>query len=237
MKIISAHQPAYIPWLGYYHKLILSDTFVIMDDVQYEKNSFINRNKLLINGTDQWLTIPVKTKDYKSKTIKDIEILDSKWKKKHLLSIEQNYKKQAFFCDVMSIMERNLKQDSNYLIDYTNHFLFESIEYLELNTELMMASQLNITEKKLQYVIELTQKLEGDVFIFGAQGRNYAKEEVLIENGINPYFQDFQQPKYDQNQEEFVPYLSILDAMFRLGKKTKSLITEGNLSKKELYYD
>ena len=68
MKYISAHQPAYIPWLGFFDKINQVDEFVFMDDVQFEKNSFINRNKVLVNGTPTWLTIPINTKNYKEKT-------------------------------------------------------------------------------------------------------------------------------------------------------------------------
>jgi hypothetical protein len=95
--IVSAHQPAYNPWLGLLHKILLSDIFIVMDDVQFEKNSFINRNKILQNANEVMLTIPVKTKEYKNKQIREIEVLDNTWIIKHLKSIEQSYNKAKNF--------------------------------------------------------------------------------------------------------------------------------------------
>src|SRR5262245_59727696 len=100
MTIVSAHQPGYIPWLGYFHKILLADKFVIMDDVQFEKNSFTNRNKVLANGAPVFLTIPVATKDYVNKQVREIEIADTRWKIKHLRTIEQSYKRSPFFGEV-----------------------------------------------------------------------------------------------------------------------------------------
>ena len=87
MKVISIHQPAYLPWLGYFHKILLSDVFVYLDTVQFEKNSFINRNKILGASGSFWLTVPVKTKGHTDKTLMDLEINGDHWKIKHIKSI------------------------------------------------------------------------------------------------------------------------------------------------------
>jgi hypothetical protein len=115
--IVSAHQPAYNPWLGYFHKLLLSDVFVIMDDVQFEKNSFINRNKIFQKPEGLMLTIPCNMKDYADKSIKEIEIFNDMWKKKHLRSLSQTYSKSPYFDKVFPIVEKALNLDSKLLID------------------------------------------------------------------------------------------------------------------------
>lgn len=234
MKVISAHQPAYLPWFGYFHKILLSDAFVVMDDVQFEKNSFINRNKILQNGNGTWLTMPVITKDYKTKTIRDIKVMDQRWKRKHLMSIEQSYKKYECFAEVMPLISKTLTVESEFMVDYTNAFLHETMAFLGLSTPISFASELNIEARKLDYVIELTKKMGGDVFVFGSQGKDYADETLLKEEGIQPYFQAYTHPTYPQRTEEFVPYLSILDALFSLGDKTLDLIEEGNMTRKGL---
>ena len=89
--ILSAHQPAYIPWAGYIHKIISSDLFIILDNVQYEKNSFINRNYLLINNEPKLITVPVELKSHFNTKISDIKISNTKQcGRKHLKTIQLN---------------------------------------------------------------------------------------------------------------------------------------------------
>ena len=229
MKIISAHQPAFFPWLGYFHKILLCDEFVIMDDVQFEKNSFINRNKILVNGNPLWLSIPVKTKDYKAKSIKEIEVTDFTWKKKHLKTIQQAYCRTSFYDEVMPLLEEIYKTESSFLIDYTNKSLFLFLDYLKINIPIKFASELTIETKKLDYVIEMTNKLKGDVFVFGAFGKDYADESKLKKEGIISYFQNYVHPQYMQKSQEFIPYLSVIDLIFNNGMESTEIIMNKNI--------
>jgi len=233
--IISAHQPAYNPWLGLIHKLLLSDTFVVMDDVQFEKNSFINRNKILQNSNEVMLTIPVKTKDYKLKTIKEIEVLDNRWQIKHLKSIKQSYIKSKNFEVIFEQLKEIYELKSDYLIDYTNAYLFFVIEYLNIDTKIVFASDLNIKSKKLDYVCELTNKLDGDIFVFGSQGKEYADVNYLNDKNIKPYFQEYKHPEYEQLSKEFYSYMGILDLLFNEDKdKIIDIIFSNNITKETL---
>lgn len=234
MKIISAHQPAFFPWLGLFHKILLCDEFVVMDDVQFEKNSFINRNKIKQGNTDTWLTIPVITKDYKNKRIKDIEIANDIWKVKHLKTIEQLFSKSPYFNEIKPIIDEIYALQSRYLVDYTNLMLVKIIEYLKINTKVTFASDLSIQSKKLDYVIELTKKTSGNVFVFGALGKDYADKEILLQNRITPYFQDYSHPQYKQLGAEFIPYMSILDLLFNHGTDSLEIIGKGNITKQNL---
>jgi hypothetical protein len=233
--IISAHQPAYNPWLGLIHKILISDIFVVMDDVQFEKNSFINRNKILQNNNELMITIPVKTKDYKNKTIKEIETLDNRWQIKHLKSIEQSYRKSKNFHIVYEQLKVIYQCKSNYLIDHTNLYLKFIVDYLELDTKIIFASDLNIISKKLDYVCELTKRLDGDSFIFGSLGREYADLEYLKERSIKPYFQDYTHPIYSQLSTEFHRSMGIIDLLFNEDRKNiKKIILSNNITKNDL---
>lgn len=233
--IISAHQPAYNPWLGYIHKMLISDIFVIMDDVQFEKNSFINRNKILQNKTEIMLTIPVKTKNYKKLLLKNIEIPDDRWKVKHLKSIEQAYRKSQNFDVIYSKIQECFDSDSNYLVAYTNWFVKFLVKYLKLEVEVVFASDLGLSAKKLDYIIELTNKLSGKIFVFGQQGRDYADVELLKQEKINPYFQDYKHPEYTQMQQGFIPYMGIYDLLFNQDRsRVVEIILKNNMTKNEL---
>ncbi|PRY85673.1 WbqC family protein [Mongoliibacter ruber] len=236
MKIISAHQPAYLPWLGYFHKILLSDEFVIMDDVQYEKNSYINRNQIVNNKQKFWLTIPLINKSDNSGIIKEMELANHIWKVKHIKSIEYSYKKSPFFSEIMPIIESSLEIQSNYLIDYTNSFLFQILDYLDIETKIHFASDLKIRSKKLDYVVELTKKLEGDLFVFGKLGSDYANKSTFEGNGIKAYFQNYLHPDYRQyNQDDFFSHISIIDLLFNYGSiETVSVIMRSNVSKQDI---
>ena len=92
--ILTAHQPAYLPWLGYFHKIAISDTFVILDKVQFEKNSFTNRNKIKTSNGSTWLSIPMEMSEHTNKAIKEMSIHNKfNWRQKHWKSIYLNYKK------------------------------------------------------------------------------------------------------------------------------------------------
>ena len=233
--IVSAHQPAYNPWLGFIHKILISDIFVVMDDVQFEKNSFINRNKILQNNHEVMLTIPIKTKDYKDRTLKEMEISDHRWKIKHLKSIEQAYKKSKNFESILEKLKPIYEIQSDFLIDYTNAYLNFIVEYLMLDTQIIFASDLNITSKKLDYVCELTKKVDGKVFVFGSQGKNYADVDYLNERNIIPYFQSYQHPIYQQDSEQFHPYIGVIDLLFNEDPSiVKSVIVKHNITKNEI---
>lgn len=230
--IISAHQPAYNPWLGFLHKILLSDTFVVMDDVQFEKNSFINRNKILQNDNEIMLTIPVKTKDYKDKTLQEIEVLDDRWQIKHLKSIEQSYRKSKYFDIVFENLKTIYELKSKFLVDYTNSYLELIVNYLQIDTKIVLASDLKIRAKKLDYVIELTQKLGGNIFIFGSQGKDYADVDYIKEQNIIPYFQSYTHPLYKQESKNFHPFMGVLDLLFNEERDNiKDIILNNNIQK------
>ena len=108
--IISIHQPNYIPWIGYFEKIFLSDIFIFFDNVQMPKNkSFVSRSKLVNQNNAFWLTIPVKKKGLK--TIAEAEIVNNFWKKKHLSTIQHAYGKSSFY-------NHNFNKFSKILIYY-----------------------------------------------------------------------------------------------------------------------
>ena len=110
--ILSAHQPAYLPWLGYLERISLSDKFVILDQVQFEKNSFINRNKIKIKEDAVWLTIPVNLKNHLEGTIKNTTInTNDKWKIKHWKTIQQNYSKAPFLIFTKIFLKKLIKKN------------------------------------------------------------------------------------------------------------------------------
>jgi hypothetical protein len=235
--VISGHQPAFNPWVGYMHKIIVSDKFVFMDDVQFEKNSFINRNQLLNKNGPFWLTLSVSTKGHLNKTIDDMVIMDNNWRKKHLNSLQMTYGKSPYFKEVFSLLEDiyNFKSDS--LSDFIFNSLIKNLEYLDMNTsKIQRGRELNIASKKENYVLDAVKKLNGHIFFFGKNGREYVDASYFLSKNVYPLFQSYVVNEYDQfNSDSFESHLGIWDIMFNHNKKdVVSCIMKNNLTKKDI---
>ena len=135
----------------------------------------------------------------------------------------------------MKELENIYRHESRYLIDYTNLFLEFILKYLEIDTKIVFASNLNIVSKKLDYVCELTDKLHGRTFVFGALGKNYADLFYLKQRNIQAYFQDYNHPKYRQDAKQFHRYMGIIDLLFNEKKEDiKDIIMSENIKKGDL---
>ena len=91
--ILTAHQPLYMPWLGFFHKAILADAICILDDVQFADGDYINRNKIKSIHGSKWLTVPVNKKNHLNRKISEIEIINGEWQNRHLSLLKQSYSK------------------------------------------------------------------------------------------------------------------------------------------------
>ncbi len=125
--------------------------------------------------------------------------------------------------------------EGNNLYDFiqlSSNFFFEELK-IDPNTKKL--SELSIESKKQDLIIDLCKKTDSNAFVFGAMGKNYADKALFDSNGISIYFQEYKHPSYAQLWNDFVPYMGIVDALFNLGaERTKELIFEGNITKKEL---
>ena len=235
-SILTAHQPAYLPWLGYFHKIALADTLIILDSVQFEKNSFTNRNKIKTSNGQAWLTIPVEMKGHLEKNINEIKIDNNiNWRKKHWNSILLNYKKAPFFSDYSEFFEHYYSKEASNLSDFIESSTLIFLKELEINIPVKKLSEMGISSKKQELIIDMCKATSSNAFVFGALGKNYAEDILFTQNGISIYFQEYKHPVYAQQWGEFVPFMGIVDALFNLGaKRTREIIFENNISKKEL---
>ena len=224
MSILSAHQPCYLPWLGYFNKIVNSDIFVILDDVQFEKNSYINRVQIKTPQGAHWLTIPVQMKGHTEKSINEIDVVGHGWREKHQKTLVCNYARAEHF-DEDFINFPVLWGE--YLVHWLWHFLFEIMNIMELHTS-TICGQPDIAGQKQDLIINLCKYYKADTFLFGAKGRDYVDVDLFKRHGIKPVFQDFKCVEYPQLWGDFIPGLSVIDALFNVGpEKTKELICQG----------
>ena len=236
MKVVSMHQPAYLPWLGYFHRVMLSDIFVFLDTVQFEKNSFTNRNKILTDNGSLWLTVPVGIKGHTKKRLSDIEISpDSGWKKKHIQSIRQNYAKapyfEVFFADIEKIIANAGHSFCDFIFTMTAYFF----KVMGISTPMVRSSSLPVEGVKSDLVKNICIALSADVYISGTLGKGYLDTHTFAKEQIRIIFQEYRHPVYPQLFEGFQPGMCIVDLLMNKGaEEATSIIMSGNLSRQEI---
>lgn len=230
-NIVSIHQPAYLPWLGYFNKIALSDTFVVLDTVQFEKNSFINRNKINSPNGPIWLSVPVLTKGkFGNNLIKDLKINNNEhWQKKHWKSISLNYSNAPFFKDYNLFFEEVYSkrwEDINTLCMEVTSYLCKE---LGIKTKILLASELEgLTGAKAELILNICKKLGAKTYISGVFGREYLNSQLFKDSSINLIYQSYRHPPYRQLNKAFVPNLSIIDLLFNYGKESFNIMMEKN---------
>lgn len=210
--ILTAHQPAYLPWLGYFDKIIRSDIYVFLDSVQYEVRSFINRNKIKTPRGTIWLTVPVKPHGHRFFTIAELEIDNSQnWREKHLKTIFLNYKKTPRFEECYSKLKDLYKKEYRFLSDLCWDHLIFWLNELNIKKKIVRSSQTSIKSRKSDLILDLCKYFGADYYISGAFGKNYLKEEDFKRNKITIEYQNYQHPIYPQLWGDFIPNLCIVD--------------------------
>ena len=229
--IITAHQPTYIPWLGLFNKIELSEKFIFLDNLQYEKNSWQNRNKIKTIEGNQWLTIPVH--GHINLNCNQIKIDNKKrWAEKHLKSIKMNYEKTEYFKNYIEFLEDFFSRRWENLAKLNEYLLKWLLKELEIKTEFYRASDFSFKGQKSDLILNICKEFNAKIFIFGECGKSYADIEELKKNGIKPVFQKYQHPIYKQQYGEFQMNLSIIDLIFNCGKDSKKILMNKNTIEK-----
>lgn len=217
--IVSINQPAYLPWLGYFDRIIKSDIHVVLDHVQFEKNSMVNRNKIRTHQGNTMLTVPVLTKGkFQDLAINTLEIdMRQPWRKKHFKAIQQNYCKAPYFDRYAPFLDKLYKQDWNLLlplIKELNEFVFND---LGINTKIVYSSEIGIEGEKSDLVLNICTSLGTKTYISGPFGRDYLDQDAFDRAGIALQFHDYNHPEYTQIHGSFEPYMCIFDLLFNHG--------------------
>ena len=216
--ILSIHQPAYLPWLGYFDKIVCSDVFVYLDTVQYEKNSFINRNQVKTAQGTSWLTVPVKSKGHTAGSLLTTQTDESQsWRSKHLKTIEMNYRKAPFFEMNFPKLKRIFLKPALSLAELSWHQLGFWLSEFDIKTKVVRASDLPVHSKKSDLVLDLCKYVGASRYLSGALGKNYLDEAAFAESGVKIDYQEFNPSVYPQLWGDFVPCMSIVDYWMNCG--------------------
>lgn len=214
--IATIHQPEYLPWIGFFDRISKADIFIILDDVQYQKNGFINRNKIKTSQGWQWLTIPVKERETLKK-INEIEINNkTDWRNKHWKSLFYNYNKAPYFKRYVDFFEKVYRQEWDLLVDLDIYLIENIMNMLGLRKEIKRSSILKAKGKATDLLVNICQIVGADTYLSGPGGKEYMDLDKFKKENINVIFQEFIHPKYVQQFEKkgFIPNLSVIDLLF-----------------------
>jgi hypothetical protein len=180
--ILTAHQPLYIPWLGFFQKLSMSDIFCLWDDVQFSPTDYIHRNRIKSPNGPVWLTVPIHSKDHREKTIKDMCIDTSQnWRRVHWNSLVVSYGKKAPFFECYSTFFEDIyKKDWEKIADLDECILKYLIKELGISVTFIKASEQHFEGKKSERVLDMYEKLGADLYIFGEMGEDYADKTLFM---------------------------------------------------------
>lgn len=220
--ILSAHQPAYLPWLGFFQKLAISDTFCVLDTAQYSRGEFINRNRIKTARGPLWLTVPVYA--HGRPRICDVRIRQNNWRRKHLAAIRDAYGKSPYYDYYAPDLQAAISQPRVLLLDLTDTLLRLVLRWLGIENRLVLASELHVDGKKSEYLVNLCNRLGAKTFVFGGLGRTYANVAAFEAAGIEVRFQEYRHPVYQQRYGSFLPRLSIIDLLFNEGPRSLEIL-------------
>ena len=223
--IVSIHQPQYIPWLGFFDKIDKSDMFVFLDNVQYKKREFQNRNKIRTKTGWMWLTVPVISKSRYTQKIKDVQIDNTyNWRDKHSKSIKLTYNRALSFKEYFSFFEELYLREWKSLVDLNVCIIKKSMEFLGVKKDIYFESDLDISADKTPRIIDICKKVNADTYLSGQGAKTYLDEELFKRNNVKLVYQDFMHPQYEQCYKPFIPYMSIIDLLFNHGQDSLRIL-------------
>lgn len=224
--IVACHQPNFLPWLGFFDKLVRADRLVLLDEVQYPRSSrgtWMNRVKLLVGGEPRWVTVPVAREGVQR--IRDVRLdATQPWRRKVLGSIEANLRREPYFDAVMPVVREVVEHPGPDLATYNEHGV------RALATLAGLPAERFVTQSSLgggegaatDLLISLVLTAGGDTYLSGDGADEYQEEAKYAAAGVGLRFQSFTPPAY----ADAPPGLSIVDALMRLGPEATRALLE-----------
>ena len=221
---VAIHQPYYFPYPGFFHKISISDIFVVMDKTQFDK-TFGNRNKIIIPGGWTWITVPI-LKEHKFSPSNLVEINNEMpWKERQWKQIQRSYNNSKFFKLYKDYFENIFNREWKMLLDLNLETLEKTFEWLGLKIEIIKESELKAKGASTERLINICKEVGADTYVSGVGAREYMEEKLFEKHNIKLSYQKYIHPKYPQRfSESFIEDLSIIDLLSNVGPDSLSLL-------------
>jgi len=222
---VAIHQPEFLPWLGFFHKASLADALILLDDVQYRKNYFQNRNRVRTAQGWSWVTVPVEHAPLDT-AINQIRVAgDGRWRGRLEKTVTQAYGRAPYFEATFGALRERLSGGDDRLVSLTEPLIAWLLEQFGLTRRLWRSSALAVAaDTPTEKLLRLCQAVGATTYVSGISGRDYLDVSRFEQAGVAVEFQDFRHPVYAQLHAGFVPQISAIEAVFLLGPACGQLL-------------
>lgn len=225
MKRVCIHQPDFVPYLGFFDRLLDCDVFILLDDVQFLRRGFHHRDRIKTAKGPVWLTLNLKKGDYYqaiNQTLLHPE--RQRWVPRHLNLIAESYRGAAHFDDFRAPVEEIYRTPFDKLVDINLAFIRMFLDVFAIEVELRLASEFQVAGKSTRRLVELVQAVGGTDYLTGTGALDYLEEDLFNRAGIGLEVQRFAHPTYPQLHGAFVSGLSCLDVLFNCGPEARDVV-------------
>ncbi|MFA7240221.1 MAG: WbqC family protein [Sulfuricellaceae bacterium] len=232
MKTVAIMQPYFLPYMGYFQLMAAADKFVVFDDVNFINRGWINRNRLLLNGTPHTFTMPLRGAS-QNRLICEIELDDEQgWREKLLRTIRLAYGKAPCYAQASTLLERVIKYPSTRLDAFLLNSLHEIVHYLSLEVEIVSTSRIykNTHLKGQERILDICRQEQADIYVNSIGGMDLYNRADFSRQALSLYFLRSRPVAYSQGKGEHVAGLSIMDVlMFNEPSAVRCMLAEMDL--------
>ncbi|MGH3102759.1 MAG: WbqC family protein [Gaiellaceae bacterium] len=232
-QVVAAHQPNFLPWLGFFDKLVRADVLVLLDDVQFPRSSagvWTNRVRLLVGGRPAWATVPIVRAGAGTQQVREVVIDESQpWRERLLSTIRHSYRRADAFDGAFELVRELVETRADRLAEYNELNLRHLADELGLDAgKLVHSSTLAAGGTGTERLIALTRAAGGTVYLSGDGSEDYLEAWRFGGDAPQLRYQEFRHPTYPQLSQEPVHGLSIVDALLHCGLEgTRRLLSSG----------
>lgn len=223
--IVAIHQPNFLPWLGFFDKMLRGDLFVYLDAAQFSRSNYQNRTRIKTPRGAEWLTVPVRTRRRFGQPTPAVEI-DTGFSlaEGHLGKLGQSYGRSPGWPVVVERIRSIYSRDWQLLVPLNLALLEMCREMLSISTPAVLASTLPVQGNSTELLVSICLSVRADVYLAGAGSRSYLDERLFEAAGIRVSYQDFEHPTYRQPHGSFVAGLSVIDLLCSEGDGARELL-------------
>jgi hypothetical protein len=224
---IAVLQPGYLPWLGFFDQMQRADIFVLYDDVQYDKHSWRNRNRIKTPMGAQWLTVPVRHSGLNWPALDQVRIDNGQpWARKHITFLKQTYSRAPYVKAYLPALERVLSQPWGRLLDLDVAIIELLADWLDVRTPVVLASSLGVGGERSARLLGICAHFGATRYLSGDAARDYLDQGAFARAGVDIVWQQYAHPVYSQLHGAFVSHLSAIDALLNCGEDAATLLGE-----------
>jgi hypothetical protein len=223
VKIVSAYQPYFAPFCGFFSKAVRSDVLVLMDTVQFPLGStWLTRNRFKNDQGTLWISVPVWKKGLGLQRICDVRICHERpWARKCLASLKTAYKKAPYFEDHLSFLEGVFSEPFERLIDLNVKIISYLMDHLAVSARLVLLSELGLEAREPELSVSVSKMLGASDFLAQTGAKKYLDRQLFDDAGVNLKFFNPRPPVYPQLWGDFIPNLSAFDLLFNCGPRSR----------------